>query len=200
MKTISAILPFMNQIPRRCWIYGLTAIFHLIFTIVFPFYSVALVSWFQKRHLYQLLIVMVSIPFFAALCYYTAKRWSVIRKSRKTALCLAVSAILYVTVYETVPDFGEKLHVLNFSVLAILFYKAFSPIMKIPEALFWSWYITNLTGSLDESLQNFIIGRDGSIHDVLICVRSATLGIIIAWIFDAYSRKGRNAKPLPEWA
>lgn len=183
----------MNDIPRRSWIYGLTAIFHLIFTIIFPFYSVEIVTWFQKRHLYQLLIVLISIPFFGALAYFSKKCWHVIRKSRKTALCLVVSAILYVTVYETVPDLGEKLHVLNFSVLALLFYKAFSPIMKIPEALFWAWYITNVAGALDESLQNFILGRDGSVHDFLICVRSATLGVIIAWVFDAYSRKGRTS-------
>lgn len=115
-----------------------------------------------------------------------------IQSQRRLILILLSSVILYIAVYETVPDLGEKLHVLNFSVMAILIYKTFSPIMKLHWAFLLAWGLTSGISAVDEVLQRFIPGRDGSLHDVLIAVRSGLLGVIIAWVFDAYSRKGRS--------
>lgn len=145
----------------------------------------------MKRNLYHKLIIAFSVPFFFLFFYYAAKRWHVIKKDRRLTLLIIVTALLYVGIFETVADFGEKLHVLNFSILAILIYKALSPISKIPWALLLASFLSSIVGALDEYFQTFIPGRAGTIHDALIAVRSAVIGVIIAWIFDAYSRKGR---------
>ena len=187
-----AMIPAGFKIPRRSLLYGALALGQLLFTLIFPFYSVKIVVWFMQRNLYRLLIAAMGATFFFLMVYFSLKRWPVIKKDRRTILIFAAAAILYITVYETVPDVGEKLHVLNFSVLAILIYKTCSPLMKLHGALFLSWILTSGVGALDEYLQQSIPGRAGTIHDVLIAVRSAVLGGIIAWIFDAYSRKGRS--------
>ena len=186
------MIPAGWKIPRRSIFYGALTLFQFIFTLVFPFYSVPVVIWFMHHNLYRILIASLGAVFSFFMIYFSLKRWPVIKNDRRTILILAASAILYITVYETVPDLGEKLHVLNFSVLALLIYKTFSPLMKLHRALLLCWFVTIAVGVIDESLQNFIPGRAGTIHDVLIAVRSAVLGGIIAWIFDAYSRKGRN--------
>lgn len=186
------MVPHAHPVPRRSLYYGMGSLCHLIFTLVFPFYSVALVVWFRERNLYRILIGTLAAPFFAFLIYFSIKRWPVIKKDRRLFLILTASTILYITLYETVPDLGEKLHVLNFSVLALLIYKTLSPLMKLHWALLIAWAVASVTGVVDESLQNFIPGRAGTLHDMWIAVRSAILGGMIAWIFDAYSRHGRS--------
>ena len=179
-------------IPRRSVLYGVATIGHMLFTLIFPFFSVPIVNWFVHHNLYRKTIALCATPFFLSLIYFTYKRWKLIKKDRRMILILAASVILYIMVYETVPDLGEKLHVLNFSVFAILVYKTLSPRMKLHWVLLISWIAASALGVVDESLQNFIPGRSGCIHDVLIAVRSGILSGIIAWIFDAYSRKGRG--------
>ena len=179
-------------IPRRSILYGAGTVGQLIFTLVFPFFSVPIVNWFVHHNLYRKTIAALAAPFFISLLYFSLDRWKLIKKDRKLILILAASVILYITVYETVPDLGEKLHVLNFSVFAILVYKTLSPLMKLHWALLSAWIAASALGALDETFQIFIPGRSGCIHDVLIAVRSGILGGIIAWIFDAYSRKGRG--------
>lgn len=178
--------------PRRSILYGAGTIGHMLFTLIFPFFSVPIVNWFVHHNLYRKTIAALAAPFFISLTYFAVKRWKLIKTDRKLIFILAASVILYITVYETVPDLGEKLHVLNFSVFAILLYKTLSPLMKLHWALLLSWIAASALGAIDESLQNFIPGRSGCIHDVLIAVRSGILGGILAWIFDAYSRKGRG--------
>lgn len=178
--------------PRRCIYYGVAATAHSLFTLIFPFFSVPLIVGLMNRDLYRLTIASLAAPFFSVLAYFSMKRWPVIKKDRRLILILVAAIISYITVYETVPDMGEKLHVLNFSVLAILIYKTFSPLMKVHGALLLSWAIAGTIGGVDEWLQNFIPGRAATLHDVLIAVRSGILGGIFGWIFDAYSRKGRN--------
>jgi VanZ family protein len=180
------------SIPRRSLTYGIASLCHLIFTLVFPFYSVPIVVWLMERNLYRLTISALAAPFFSFLAYFSLKRWPLIKKDRRLILILMAVVFLYILVYETVPDLGEKLHVLNFSILALLMYKAFSPLMKLHWALLLAWLLPSAVAGLDEYVQDFISGRAGTMHDVLIAVRSAILGGIIAWIFDAYSRKGRT--------
>ena len=163
-----------------------------MFTLIFPFYSVAPVIWLRGHNLYRITIAILATPFFFFLAYFSLKRWHAIKKDRRLLLILTAATLLYITVYESVPDLGEKLHVLNFSILALLIYKTLSPVMKLHWALLICWGVASLVGGIDESLQNFIPGRAGTLHDVFIAVRSTILGGIIAWIFDAYSRKGRT--------
>ncbi len=181
----------MRNIPKRSQVYGLTAIGHILFSLIFPFFSVPIVVWLMERNLYRKTIMTLAAPFAVLFFYFSYKRWSLIKQDRRLLLLVILSALIYVAIFETVPDLGEKLHVLNFSMMALVIYKAASPIMKIPRAMLLAWGLTTAVGCLDEYLQNFIPGRAGTIHDALITVRSGVIGIIIAWIFDAYSRKGR---------
>jgi VanZ family protein len=179
------------RIPRRSWFYGGLTLFHTLFTLISPFYTFPVVVWLMKRNLYAKVISAFALPIFFLVLYYSWKQWNLIKKDRRLILILIASALSYLTVYETVPDLGEKLHVLNFSALALLMYKTFSPLVKLHWALLISWSFASLMAALDEYLQNYIPGRAGTVHDVLIAVRSGILGGIIAWVFDAYSRKGR---------
>lgn len=181
-----------HRISARSIAYGVGALFHLAFTLISPFYSVPVVVALRERNLYRVVITLMAGVFFLFLAYFSAKRWHVIKNDRRLLLVLVISTVLYLFIYETVPDLGEKLHVLNFSVLALLIYKALSPMMKLHWALFIAWILASITGVIDESLQNFIPGRAGTLHDMVIGVKSAILGGIMAWVFDAYSRKGRD--------
>jgi VanZ family protein len=183
----------MAAIPKRSYLYGVLSLFQLIVTLVSPFYTVPVVVWLVKRNLYRFTIALIAAPFFSLLAYFSMKRWPFIKKDRRMILILLASACSYIAVYETVPDMGEKLHVLNFSVLAFLIYKTFSPLMKLHWAMMLAWILPSAVAGFDEYLQNFIPGRAGTLHDVLIAVRSAILGGSIAWVFDAYSRKGRES-------
>ena len=177
---------------RRSLLYGALSLLQLFVTLVSPFYTVPVVSWLMRQNLYRFTIALLAAPFFSLLAYFSMKRWSLIKKDRRMVLILLASACSYIAVYETVPDVGEKLHVLNFSVLALLIYKTLSPQMKLHWAMLLSWMIPSLVAGVDEYMQNFIPGRAGTVHDALIAVRSAILGGSIAWVFDAYSRKGRS--------
>lgn len=182
----------MKHIPRRSFLYGLTAAGHILFSLVFPFFSVPLVIWLMERNLYRKSIMAFAAPFAGLFIYYTYRRWHLLKNDRHMLILVILSALIYVAIFETVPDLGEKLHVLNFSLMALVIYKALSPVMKIHWAMVFAWFVTCLVGGLDEYLQNFIVGRAGTVHDFLITVRSGVIGIIIGWIFDAYSRKGRH--------
>ncbi len=181
-----------HRIPIRSQVYALTAFFHTLFTLISPFYTVPLVVWLSKRNLYGTSIACTAGIFFAFLFYFGIKRWHMIKADRRLSLIFILSLLSYFVVYETVSDRGEKLHVLNFSVLALLIYKACSPLVKLERALLLSWILPGLVAFIDEYLQKYIPGRVGTMHDVLIAVRSAVLGGVLAWIFDAYSRKGRQ--------
>jgi VanZ family protein len=184
-----AIQHFLRS--RRSLFFAALLILHTAFTLISPFYTVPIVVWLMKHKLYRITIGCMAAPLFFLLLFFSVKRWKLIKADRRLILILVATVFSYITVYETVPDLGEKLHVLNFSVLALFAYKMLSPQMKLHWALLISWIFSSSVAGVDEYLQNFIVGRAGTVHDVLIAVRSAILGGIIAWIFDAYSRKGR---------
>ncbi len=181
----------MNEIPKRSRIYGLIALGHILFSLTFPFVSVKIVVWLMKHNLYRKSIMALATPFFVVFLYYAYKRWRLIKHDRRLFMLIILSALIYLMIYETVPDLGEKLHVLNFSIMSLVIYKTCSPIMKLHWAIILAWVLTMAVGALDEYLQCFIPGRAGTLHDFWITVRSGLIGVVIAWIFDAYSRKGR---------
>lgn len=181
----------LSQHVRRSLFYGVLSVFQLLVTLISPFYTVPVVSWLMRQNMYRFTIALLAAPFFSLLAYFSMKRWPLIKKDRRMILILLASACSYIAVYETVPDVGEKLHVLNFSVFALLIYKTCSPQMKLHWAMLLAWLIPSGVAGVDEYMQNFIVGRAGTLHDALIGVRSAILGGSIAWVFDAYSRKGR---------
>ena len=178
------------SIKKRTVVYGWLALTHVIFTFAFPWVSAPLAVCLFERHLMEWFIASFSVPFFTTVIIFSWKRWTLIQPKRK--MILAGAALLYCASYFTLSYAPEKLHILNFSVMAIIFYKLLSPLMSIKRAIVRTLLITILIGTFDEFLQKWIKGRSSNVHDVFLCVKAAFLGVTIAWIFDKYSRKGRS--------
>ena len=177
-------------IKRRTAIYGSLALGHVIFSFAFPWISSPLASWLFNHHLMGWFIVSFSVPFFTTVIFFSYKKWALIQPRRK--IILACTVFLYCAAYFPLSYAPEKLHILNFSVMGIIFYKLFSPLMRVKRAIARSLLMTILVGTLDEFLQKWIVGRSSNFHDVFLCIEAAFLGVTIAWIFDKYSRKGRS--------
>lgn len=170
--------------------YGLMAFGQTIFTFAFPWISSPLASWLFQQKLMNWFIASFSVPFFTAVLFLAYKRWHLIQPKRK--ILLTSAALLYCAAYFPLSYAPEKLHILNFSFMGIVFYKFFSPLMRVKRAIVRALLITIFIGTIDEFIQKWIPGRGASVHDVLLCVEAAFLGVTIAWIFDKYSRKGRS--------
>ncbi len=184
-------MPFKTfPLKNRTALYGLLALGHVLFSFAFPWISAPLASWLFKRQLMGWFIASFSVPFFITVLFFAYKKWALIQPKRK--IILACAALLYCASYFTLSYAPEKLHILNFSVMAIIFYKFLSPLMTVKRAVVRSLLITILVGTLDEFLQKWVVGRSSNLHDVFLCVKAAFLGVTIAWIFDKYSRKGRS--------
>lgn len=179
-----------SSLNRRTALYGFIALGHVIFSFVFPWFSVPIVVWLFSRKVMGWFIASFSVPFFTAVIFTAYKKWALIHPQRK--MILAAAAFFYCAFYFTLSYAPEKLHILNFSVMGIIFYKFLSPHMRIKRAVIKSLLFTILVGSIDEFQQKWIIGRSSTVHDVFLCVKGAVLGVTIAWIFDKYSRKGRS--------
>lgn len=170
--------------------YGLLALGQVIFSFAFPWISSPLASWLFQQNLMGWFIASFSVPFFTVVIFLSYKKWHLIQPKRK--IILTCAALLYCAAYFPLSYAPEKLHILNFSFMGIIFYKFFSPLMRVKRAIVRALLITILVGTLDEFIQKWVPGRGASVHDVLLCIEAAFLGVTIAWIFDKYSRKGRS--------
>lgn len=184
------MIPKIPPLKPRTVFYGALVAGHIVFTMTFPYVSGSVANWLNRRNLMDFFIASFSVPFFTAVLFYAYKKWSLIQPKRR--ILLASVILLYCAAYFTLSYPPEKLHILNFSFMGIIFYKFLSPLMKVKHAAIRSLLYIFFIGTLDEFLQKWIPARGASVHDVILCYESATLGVMIAWIFDKYSRKGRS--------
>lgn len=175
---------------KRTVLFGAISAFSIVFTMTFPYFSVGVAIWLFKHNLFEAFIALFALPFLATVLYFTYKRWNLIQPKRRGILILAF--LLYCAAYFPLDYHPERLHVLNFSFMALILYKTFSPLMRIRQAAFFALVTTITVGTVDEFLQRWIPGRSSSFHDVMLAVKAAFLGVALAWVFDKYSRKGRS--------
>ena len=147
-------------------------------------------SWLLQHQLIDPFIALFAVPFLGTVIFFAYKRWKLIQPKRR--LVLGLASLLYGAAYFPLSYHLERLHILNFSFMGIIMYKTFSPFMKLRQAAGLALVITITIGSIDEFLQRWVPGRSSNLHDVLLCVQAAFLGVALAWIFDKYSRKGRS--------
>lgn len=182
------MIPF-NRTSYRKLFYGTLAAGHVLFTMIFPYFSTPIAVWLIRHKLVDVFIAAFAVPFFGTAFYFAYRRWRYIQLKRKISLLAA--GCLYWAAYIPLEYHLERLHILNFSFMGIVMYKSFSPWMKLWRAALLSLIVTITIGTIDEYIQRWIVGRSSTLHDVLLCVEGAFLGVALAWIFDAYSRKGR---------
>lgn len=178
------------KISRRSLFYGAASLAHVLFALTFPFYSGDLARWLYARDLMDEFIVAFSVPFFIGLAYYSFRRWRMFKKERRVILVFAIAA--YLVVYFSLADHKERLHIVSFSVMAMLFYKTLSPMTRLRWAGLSAFLLASGTGIVDEIIQRWIPDRTSNLHDMMLAVKGAALGVLIGWLFDAYSRKGRS--------
>ena len=76
----------------------------------------------------------------------------------------------------------ERLHLVLFSLIAILFYRAFT---SPPRPSGWTsialaWVATSIVGILDEAVQGLVSVRTGEIYDIGLNSYSALVGVLLA--------------------
>ena len=91
---------------------------------------------------------------------------------------------IYTGFYFTLPIPLEEIHLINFSVLTLLYKKAFENSGRGQHIYWKALVLTVFIGSLDEFIQKFIPGRFADWHDIGLCLIGALLGALLAWIFD----------------
>jgi hypothetical protein len=113
------------------------------------------------------------------------------RKWRYAGLMLAVGgAMLYAQVVATgnvLVDVVEHVHFVEYGLVAWLFYRA-CRVIDNGAAIIWPLLAGTLTGIADESLQAFIPGRVGEVHDVLLDVVAVGCGLCFAVSVDPPTR------------
>lgn len=181
----------MLKIPIRSFQYAVLATAHIIFALTFPFYSGDFARLMYRWNMMETVIIIFSIPFFAGMVYFSVTRWHSFKTERKLILGFAILA--YCAVYFSLPDHKERLHIISFSLMAVLIYKVFSPMTRLRWAGLAGFTLTSVTCTVDEWIQIYIPDRTSNLHDVMLGVKGAMLGVLMAWLFDAYSRKGRQA-------
>ncbi len=88
-------------------------------------------------------------------------------------------------------------HVTEYGILALLLYRAIRrSLERRPEewcrkCAAWAWGVTFLYAASDEWHQTFVPSRGGSIHDMLIDVSGAALGLVLwqGWLLYHHERK-----------
>jgi hypothetical protein len=137
--------------------------------------------------------VLVAAAFVTALARIRQRRWL---RYGGLALALALVWLQVVGLATGIPevDVVERVHVLEFGMLALLFYRAFRPLSGAAAGL-GAFLATLLAGILDEWLQWFVASRVGEAGDVGLNAAAAATGVVFA--LSLWPPLGRPWRPAP---
>ncbi|MFA7208921.1 MAG: VanZ family protein [Parcubacteria group bacterium] len=83
----------------------------------------------------------------------------------------------------------KTFHVIEYSILAFLFFRAFSQNFTLKRALWFSLVLSLLYAASDEWHQTFVFGRTGTPRDVAIDLIGIVLAAILILKFNRWKKK-----------
>jgi len=87
----------------------------------------------------------------------------------------------------------KSMHVIEYAILAALFYRAFSQSFAMKKALWFSLACSLLYAVSDEWHQTFVFGREGVIRDVLIDLVGISIAVFFLWKFNKKKNVSDNS-------
>ncbi len=110
--------------------------------------------------------------------------WSKARvKQTSSYVILAMVLSAYIYGFVTIPYPEEKIHFIEYGVLAFLSYKAIHLDLQKPLAYGAAFLLTSVLGWVDEGIQYLLPNRYYQIEDVILNCISGILGLLLVFIF-----------------
>jgi len=106
----------------------------------------------------------------------------VVKLGRKSAINLttlaAASAMYGYIMVSFAPHPSARIHLVEYSILAMLFYYSLKFDMKGKQAYVIAWVLTCATGLVDEVIQSYIPTRAFDLDDLMINAMAATIALL----------------------
>lgn len=129
----------------------------------------------------QLTTGMIFIAFAAVIIYGIV--WLHLRRP-STFVLLALIGVCYVYGVMVIPFPAEKIHFLQYGVLAFLCYRALRADFSRRKAYIFAILLTTVFGWIDEGIQHLLPNRYYELRDVALNSISGVLGLFLVFIFE----------------
>ena len=163
------------------------ALAYTVFVLSMTYLILPLEAYLKKKGSYKFAIRTLCYLFLAGILYLIWKRRHILTPIR--IVCTLVVIALYVVHYLRVSFEIERAHLVEYSLLAIILNRALALRFSKLRNLVDTALISILIGCLDEFIQRFIPGREGTIGDVYLGAISSILGLALTLIFQNNSIK-----------
>ena len=134
-----------------------------------------LVEWLNKVNFYHTTRHLLYGMYTLGVCGWLAKNRRLLTPWR--VLWLVVIVCSYTVLYRTTGFPSEKIHLITYSLLSIIYYKALPSHHSLSHRLATAALLACLFGILDEGLQFFVPGRVFTWWDVSLNCVSGVLGL-----------------------
>jgi VanZ family protein len=81
----------------------------------------------------------------------------------------------------------EKIHFIEYGILAFLIYRAMRLSLARPGAYIGAFFLTGISGWVDEGIQHLLPNRYYQLEDVLLNAVSGALGLALLFLFERRS-------------
>ena len=172
-------------------LYWITAILYTVFIFFLSVFALDIGKIFGGDIFYDYALNIAGILFISGLLVLFGKKYRQMTGLRWLALAGVLS--VYACFYFNLENKIEEIHLINFSLLTILYKKAFEN-SRCPQHAYWkAGAVSIFAGGLDEFIQRFVPGRFAQWHDVGLCLVGALLGVGLAWILNSLRNSGPAA-------
>lgn len=155
----------------------------LLFVIYSTLYIVRPICTFLKGSSYfPLSMNLMMIVFLSLSVYYFVSRDSIKLKSSYYLLFFVIGFYIYCIIQIKQPE--EKLHFIEYGLLAFIVYKALSFDFSMWPSLGLAFLITLICGWGDEGIQHILPNRFYDIKDVQLNGMSSLLGLCLTYVFE----------------
>ncbi len=131
-------------------------------------------TWLKQWPAYPFFIVLVCLLFLAVFIVISLKKQTL--KSRQWVL-FGLVAVFYIATFFYIKIPAERVHLVQYGLCSVLFYRALRNHMPSTRAVVFSWILSSLAGLLDEIIQGQTQGRYFGWWDVLLNCWSAALAL-----------------------
>jgi len=168
------------------WAWGRAILFTLILLAGAPWAAI-LSGWLRGHHLLRIVVGAAS----ALLILYLIidLRWRLRIVDWRAYAFLSVIGGAALLLAQGVTSVEEKIHFLEFTLLAFFFFKAVKFSQKGARLYGISLLLTTLVGWIDEIWQGILPQRVYDVRDVFFNACGGMIGVGVGWVRQAYGRE-----------
>ena len=173
--------PHLLRSPKRAW--GLASLFAL-YILVSALFALPVARCLAGYHLLgALLVALLALLLFYLVAYF------IFLGIRNTLAYLGIAGLLLIAflLMQAMVTTAEKIHLLEYSLLALFFYKACRFHFQGVLLFGIPWLLTTGVSWVDELWQGILPERVYDIQDVLFNTLGGMLGLGVAWIRRRYA-------------